>query len=104
MPISGSDKALMQARSGIARAGATRSGYYSPNAVILINAVNRTAAIKEATISLALNDEADTAVLLIRPGAGFVPTEGQDVIIGLGTSVNREFAGQIARVRHRRRE
>src|SRR4029450_3483341 len=34
-PLSGSQKALMQSRSGIARSGATRSGYFSTGNVVI---------------------------------------------------------------------
>lgn len=103
--LSGSDKAYRQARSGIARAGATRCGYFVPNVVTTISGTDRSTLIEEGTrITKALNDEPDTASFTVKPGAGFVPVPFQPVIIGLGTAVNREFAGSIARVSHRRLE
>ena len=105
MPITGSDMALMQARSAIARCGATRSGYYIPNLVIQINGVDRTSAIEFESLQIehALNDEPDTATFVLLPTAAVVPTIGQLVVIGLGTIANREFGGQIVAIQHRRR-
>lgn len=106
MPIAGSDRALMQARSGIARAGATRSGYFFCNLVITIGGVTRTSIIHHESVQITqnLNELPDTATFRILPTAGVIPTVGQEVVIGLGTAANREFAGQILRVRHIRRE
>lgn len=106
MPLSGSDKAYKQARSGIARAGATRSGFYQPiNVVITINSVDRTSSVMigSLSVSLALNDEPDSARFTLKPGAT-IPTYGQTVRIALGAAGNDIFAGQVGRVQHRRRK
>ncbi len=102
MPITGSQKALMQARSGIARAGATRAGYYTPNLVLFINGVDRSSSIEiPVTYTQSIRpDEPDTAHFLLKPTAGVTPVENQSVSIGFGTLANVEFAGQIQRVRH----
>lgn len=104
MPITGSQRALMQARSGIARAGATRCGYYTPNVALTITGVVRhTSMVQDSLlISLAINDEPDTASFTMKPGST-LPTVGQSVVIGLGTIANPRFAGQVLRVRTRRR-
>lgn len=101
MPITGSQVGLMQCRSGIARCGATRSGYYTPNVAITLNGTDRTTKILRHSlrIHLAWNDEPDTATFTLKPNPGFTPTVGQLVVIGLGSIDNREFAGQIISVR-----
>lgn len=93
--------ALNQARAGIARAGNCRANYYTPNLVYLINGVNRsTSMLADSTsVTLALNDEPDTARFVLRPGSSFVPVPGQLVTICQGASPNSEFDGQILRVR-----
>jgi len=103
MPLSGSDVAYKQARSGIARSGATRSGFFTPNVVVTINSVDRTSSVimTSLSVSLVLNDEVDTARFTLEPGAT-IPTVGQSVSVCLGSSSNPIFAGQIARVSHRR--
>lgn len=95
-------RALTQARSGIARSGATRSNFFVPNIVALINGTDRSGSIEEGSvsISLALNDEPDTASFRIKPLAGFTPVANQEIVLALGASNNREFAGQISQVTH----
>jgi hypothetical protein len=103
--LSGSQKALMEARSNLGRAGATRAGYYTPTVLITIGGVSRTSSVIQDSlqVSLALNDEADTARFRMKPGST-IPTPGQPVIIALGQIDNRIFAGSVARSRHIRRE
>lgn len=100
--------ALLQARAGIARAGASRSGDFTPNVVISINGTDRTAAVlygqgvfNPLRVVLNLNDDPDTATFGLTPSAGFTPVAKQSVVIGLGSISNRIFAGQIDRVRVR---
>jgi hypothetical protein len=107
MSLSGSQKAYKQARIGIMRIGTSRLNYFTYNPVILINSVDRTTSVNIAAlrVSQRLNDEPDTATIVLSPTAGFTPTNGQTVVIALGTSTGiREFAGQIVRRRHVRRE
>lgn len=93
--LSGSDKAYKQARAGIERAGASRAGYFTPNVVLTINGSAVAGELYESlSVRLALNDEPDTASFLLKPGTA-APTSGQSVVVGLGTAVNAEFAGQI---------
>src|SRR5262245_65956641 len=106
MPLSGSDLAYLQARSGIARSGAVRANFYRPNAVITINGTNRTTKVQWGSVRVYQSrsgDVPDRASFRLIPQAAFTPTEGEIVIIGLGTSENREFAGQILRKTHERR-
>ena len=111
MALSGSDLAYLPARSGIARAGAVRAGWFGQhagvdtwNVVTTIGGANRSTAILAGSmnIHLVLNDEPDTASFTMKPGFT-IPTVGQTVTIGLGTSGNLIFGGQIARVHHERR-
>jgi hypothetical protein len=105
MPITGSQQALMQCRSGLERCGATRTGYFTPNVVVSIGGTARTSfvQIESLRVTQQLNDEPDTASFTIKPNTTFVPAPGQTVIVALG-HVNgyRDFAGQIVRVTHRR--
>lgn len=103
--LTGSVKAYKQARANIERADASRAAYFTPNVVITIDGVDRTTAviISSLRISLALNDEPDTASFTLTPNAGFTATSGETIVIGLGTAVHRIFAGQIADVREVRR-
>lgn len=101
--LSGSQKAYKQARVAIARSGSTRVGYYSPNTVVLIGGLTRTTSVMPDSIRISknLNDEIDTCRFSLKPGSS-APTAGDSVVIGAGISTNREFAGQIVNVEHRR--
>ena len=105
MGISGSQPALMQNRAGIARAGATRAGYFTPNIVTLIAGVDRSAYIEADSLRLGLrlNDRPDTASFTLEPDVPVIPVVNQLVRVGLGTAVNGVFTGQVSRVKHRRR-
>lgn len=102
--LSGSQKALMQARSGLARSGATRAAYFYPNTVVVINGTDRTYYVQDGSVQITKNYNGTpwTCRFTINPKAPFSPLPEQIVYIGLGTSVNREFGGQIVSVRHRR--
>src|SRR5262245_51831607 len=106
MPITGSQKALMFAQSGVARCGATRSGYHGPKAFISIGGVHYGTAPATAgqvvvqdslTITDIPDESANTCQFTAR---GFTPTVGQEVIITLGSKNNstRMFAGNILTV------
>jgi len=111
MPITGSQRALMPARLGVMRLGASRFGYLNPaNLVLLINGVDRTSLLAndssgKPTVQIQQNYNGTpwTCRFTINPNAVFTPVPDQIVVIGLGTSQNREFGGQILRVTHRRR-
>lgn len=99
--------ALQQARAGVGRAANVRANYFITNAVVRINGVDRSSAILQQGgmstlgVTLALNDEPDTARFTLRSNAGFEPVEGQTIYISLGSHGNYEFGGQIERVRLR---
>lgn len=105
MPITGSQQALMQCRSGIERCGATRTGYFTPNSVVSINGTARTSFVERDSLRVTqlLDDEPDTATFTVKPNTTFVPTPGHAVIVALGhVDGYRDFAGQAVRVTHRR--
>lgn len=103
MGISGSDKALMVARSGVARSGATRSDYFLPNVLVTIGGTDRSSAILKASLEIddVANATPSTAGFTVRSDA-FTPTKGQEIIIGLGSTAaaNRIFAGRIIETRY----
>lgn len=105
MPITGSQKALMQCRSGVERCGATRTGYFTPNVIVSINGTNRATfvEIQSLRVTQELNDAPDTAQFTVKPNTTFVPTSGHTAIVALGhVDGYRDFAGQIVRAKHRR--
>ena len=101
MGISGSDHALMYAQSGVARFGATRSGWCSPTVFVTVNGTLIEPSGGSAKVllgSLTITDELDERPnRLAMTVAGTTPTKGQEVIITLGSVNNpsRLFAGQI---------
>jgi hypothetical protein len=104
MGISGSQQAVMYALSGVARAGATRSGYTSPKPFVSIGGVQRATArpnpadsVHDLTVDDTLNEVPNTARFVAE---GWTPTVGMDVILTLGSINNydRQFAGQILNV------
>ena len=106
MAISGSQQAYKQARSGIARSGASRSGYVFPLfAVVTVNGVNLTGAILNPTlhVAIALNEEPDTAsfdVMVTTSALQAAVVVGADVLIGLGGATESPlFGGRILTTR-----
>ena len=95
--------ARLQARSGIARSGATRSNDFSANPVVTINGTDRTSAVllSSLSVSLAKNDQPSTARFAVKPGSGFTPITSQIVYVSLGSADNRLFGGQIIRLTYR---
>lgn len=107
MPITGSQMALMQCRSGLERCGATRTGYFKPNAIVSINGTARTSFVEMGSVRVTqqLNDEPDTARFTVKPNTTLVPTPGHTAIVALGhVDGYRDFAGQVVRVTHRREQ
>lgn len=98
MGLSGSQTALMPARVGHMRLGASRVGYYQPTLTMTINGVARYArAVEGLRITDELDGTPNTATFRV---SGFTPVHGQEVRIGLG-GLNRGqiiFAGHILRV------
>lgn len=96
MPISGSQKSLMEARSGIARAGAVRSDYFRQFPVMTIAGVDRTNKIWKHSLSIktVLTQQPNTGTVRL---FGIEPAPGQQVIIGSGAISNRVFGGSVLR-------
>jgi hypothetical protein len=100
--LAGSDKAYLQARSGIARSGASRSNYVWPLlGVVTVDGLNVTSAIEYGSlrVTLALNEEPDTCSFNVRLTDGYVESAlvvGAEVLIGLGgPAENAVFGGRI---------
>jgi hypothetical protein len=95
--LSGSQKAYQFAISAACRSGATRSDYYVPYARITIGGTVRSPMIDNSSfrISDSLNAQPNTCRFEC---VGFTPIRGQEVIVTLGTSSNRIFAGHILTV------
>jgi hypothetical protein len=100
MGLTGSQKAIMYALGGVARAGATRAGYTSPKTFVSVGGVQRSSAkptaadkLKDLTVRDLLNENPNTAQYSAQ---GWTPTVGQDVIVTIGSinNLKREFAGQ----------
>jgi hypothetical protein len=104
MPITGTQDALMECRSGVERCGSSRTGYYLPWTAITINGVDKTRSVDfdSLEVILNLNAEPNTARFDLVPGETS-PTLGQTVIIGLGASDHRLFAGTIVKKTHTRK-
>lgn len=97
MPISGSQQALMVARSGIARAGATRSGYFNERIVFELNGVDYTSNIEKGSWEIRRTLTADGNSATVRV-FDMQPDEGDVVVLGNGAINHREFAGTIVKV------
>jgi len=100
--LSGSQKAYLQARSGIARSGAIRSNYVFPlYGVITVNGTDITKWVQYGTlrVTMAINEEPDTCSFDVMLTDGDVDAElrvGSDVVIGLGGATeNVLFGGRI---------
>jgi hypothetical protein len=93
--VRGGSGILLFARSGIARSGATRSGYFYQNIVITIGGVDMTSQLELRSLSWeeALNEAADTANMRI--SGAVAPRELQSIAIALGSVSNPVFAGTI---------
>lgn len=117
-------KALMQARSALLRAGASRSGYYSSRNIVLINGSDFANFVWKGTLRAIdiLDDQPDTARLTLytQPGqtenggfyaggfyaGGFFTgvgavAAGQTLILADGAANNRYFGGTIVKLRSR---
>ena len=102
MALSGSDKAYLQARSGIARSGAIRSNYVFPLfGVVTVNGLDFTKYIRYHTLTVrqALNEEPDQCSFEVMLSDATVTAQlvvGADVLIGLGgPRENVLFGGRV---------
>lgn len=95
-----SDKALMQCRSGLARSGASRSGFYRSRNIVLLNGVDVTANIWKKTLKATdiLNEQPDTASLTLFDKTGALsPATGNTLICADGALNNRYFGGTLVK-------
>lgn len=106
MGLSGSDKAYRQARSNLARSGATRAGYFAPNVGVLIGGTNiadRTASItiEELSIEERAGDEPDHLSCTLRGPLAERPLVGERMIVFIGADQPelRLFSGVMTTVR-----
>lgn len=107
MPITGSQKALMYAQSGVERCGATRTGYHSAYVYMTIGGVQvghaRTNDSQKVLLdSFSVTEESgDTPNTATATVIGLSPTPGQEVIVQYGSKNNLDkiFAGTILSVR-----
>lgn len=96
MALSGSQKAYQYAIAAGCRSGTTRADYYRPFGKVTINGVVRSGMIgDDLRISDALNDQPNLCHFTCQ---GFTPVRGQEIVVSLGTSSNRIFAGHILTV------
>lgn len=100
--ISGSQKAPLFALSGVARAGATRSGYHSAKVFILVNGVQRATSHPDALAKIMI-DSLTVTETAGEPSTGSFETMGFDIasgheVIGTMGSINnsdRFFGGYV---------
>lgn len=107
MAISGSDKALMFAQSGVMRSGASRSSYHSSRVFVSVGGTQRSSGrtilaenvYESLSITQTMNETPDSCTFKAR---GFQPVDGQEVIVTLGSSntLDRLFAGIIMQDTH----
>jgi len=105
-PVPATVPAKTQARSGIERAGAARTGYYTPNAIIVVGASTLTTSVimESLHISLELNNTPSTASFTLKPGTA-LPALFSTVVIAMGSTSAFDlytFAGSIVNLRYRR--
>ena len=105
MALTGTQKAYLQARAGIARSGAIRSNYVFPlYGVVTVGGVDLTTAIRYGSlrVGLALNEQPDTCgfdAFVTTAAIQSALVVGADVVIGLGGAAdNPLFGGRILTV------
>lgn len=102
MALSGSQPAIVEARSGVEQSGNSRCGFFYPWPIIKIGGVDVTRYVDLSTLEITdrLNAEPNDCAFTIRRRAGLSVTEGQAVIVALGNDQPslREFAGYITRL------
>ena len=108
-PVLQGAKVPLYALSNVARAGATRSNYVGSRMFINIGGIDFGSGALGAGVgvlaeSLTKSDAINnTPVTLAFTARGWVPVEGSDVVVTLGSKNNgrREFGGTILSTRHR---
>lgn len=89
--------ALQYAIAGVARCANTRSDYYRPIGQVSVGGTLRSALVDKTTCRIVQSNDgqANTATFEC---FDFTPVHGQEVIISIGTTANRLFAGHILSV------
>jgi hypothetical protein len=89
------------ARAGLARSGATRSGFFFQNIIITIAGVNHTDKLWLGTLEWEeiINEQADLASM--RVFGNFTPAELNEITIALGSASNPIFGGTISKAKRR---
>jgi hypothetical protein len=108
-PVLQGAKVPLYALSNVARSGATRSNYVGSRIFINIGGIDLGSGAVSAGVgvlaeSLTKSDAINnTPVTLAFTARGWVPVEGSDVVVTLGSKNNgrREFGGTILSTRHR---
>jgi hypothetical protein len=101
-PVLKGVKVPLYALSNVGRSGATRSNYVGSRSFISVGGIQRAGGILAA--SLTLNDTMNaTPTTLQFTARGWVPVEGADIVITLGSINNprRLFGGTVLSTRHR---
>jgi hypothetical protein len=96
-PLTGSADATLEARMANFRLAQSRLGFMNPTLRLVINGTERQTQAEKGSIQITrtLNGPS-TATLTV---FGFVPVEGQSIIIATGAPTNRIFGGHITDVR-----
>lgn len=92
----------MQARSGLMRSGAWRSGYYVPRTIVLLNNLDVTGRLWKNTLKITElpNEQPDTArCTLYDTGSVLQPQIGQTFMVADGALNNRIYGGSVIQVR-----
>lgn len=102
MPISGTTHALMQARLGIARMGATRLGYFYPNLIIKVAGTDITRQVVEGSLVIEdeLHEQPNKCTFEVFDPT--TPPAADDAVIvasGCDQDGLRDFVGVVANVR-----
>jgi hypothetical protein len=99
--LTGSQKALMYALSGVLRSAASRAAYVAPTTFVTIAGAETRFELGTLTITDALNEIPSEAAFTIQSVRGTRPAKGQAVVITLGSRHRRArlFSGQILSVR-----
>lgn len=87
--------AVLQARSGVARANATRSGYFRQILRVVIAGVDQSTHVLKRECSITDEGRTKSATIRVR---GITPTIGQTVEMSIGSRSNVLFSGVVANV------
>jgi hypothetical protein len=100
MPITGSDKALMQARFGPMRFGASRIGYYHPNVIVKVDGSDVAASVRKDSLVVQdeLDDRPNTCSFVLIAPAAVALNDTVTIASGSDQVGCREFVGRVTRI------